>query len=110
MMSLVENILTAWDKTMETNDPAHLGAYLDETFEFLSSDDSVNSKAETLEWSAAGGLRIGNFKTVYEDNNVSCASHNVTEDGAGPSTVLCFVKHQNGKATFWKILRAFSTE
>ena len=49
MMSLVENILTAWDKTMEANDPAHLGAYLDETFEFLSSDDSVNSKAETLE-------------------------------------------------------------
>lgn len=109
-MSIVEQILTAWDKTMETKDPTHLGTHLDDEFEFWSSDESVNSKAETREWSAAGGLRIGNFRTIYEDDKVSCATHNVTEDGAGPSTVMCFVKHKNGKATFWKILRAFSAE
>ena len=109
-MSIVEQILTAWDKTMETKDPTHLDTHLDDEFEFWSSDESVNSKAETLEWSAAGGLRIGNFRTIYEGDKVSCATHNVTEDGAGPSTVMCFVKHKNGKVTFWKILRAFSAE
>ncbi len=106
-MTLVATILQAWDKTMETKDRKHLGAYLADDFEFMDPNGEKESRSETLEWSAKGHLRISDFKTIYEDDNVMCATHRVTDENAGPSTVMVFAKHENGKATFWKILRAF---
>ena len=106
-MTLVETILQAWDKTMETKDSEHLGAYLADDFEFMDSNDEKDSRSETLDWSAKGECRIGDFKTIYEDDKVMCATHSATDESAGPSTAMIFAKHENGKATFWKILRAF---
>ncbi len=106
-MALVETILQAWDKTMETKNPDHLGAYLAQDFEFMDSNDERDSRSETLDWSTKGDLRIGDFKMIYEDDKVMCATHSVTDQNAGPSTVMVFAKHENGKATFWTILRAF---
>ena len=60
-----------------------------------------------MDWSANGGLRSSNFKTIYEDENVFCAKHSVTQENTGPSSVMVFAKHENGKVTFWEIHRAF---
>ena len=106
-MSLAEQILTAWDKTMETGDANYLSKFLADDFVFTNTVNEKNNRAEVLDWSANGGLRIGNFKTIYEDENVFCAKHSVTQENAGPSNVMVFAKHENGKATFWKIHRAF---
>ena len=69
-MSLAEIIMTAWDKTMETGDAKHLIPFLSDDFVFINNVDEENNRAEVLDWSANGGLRIGNFKTIYEDENV----------------------------------------
>ena len=106
-MSLAEKIMTAWDKTMETGDAEHLSQFLSDDFVFINNVDEENNRAEVLDWSVNGGLRIGNFTTIYEDKKVFCAKHNVTHENTGPSSVMVFAKHENGKATFWKIHRAF---
>jgi hypothetical protein len=69
-MSLAEKIMTAWDKTMETGDAEHLSQFLSDDFVFINNADEENNRAEVLDWSANGELRIGNFKTIYEDENV----------------------------------------
>ena len=106
-MSLAEKILAAWDKTMETGDTEHLSEFLSDDFVFINNVDEENNRAEVLDWSANGGLRISNFQTIYEDENVFCAKHSVTQENTGPSNVMVFAKHESGKVTFWKIHRAF---
>ena len=106
-MSLAEKILAAWDKTMETGDAEHLSEFLSDDFVFINNVDEENNRAEVMDWSANGGLRIGTFNTIYEDENVFCAKHSVTQGNTGPSNVMVFAKHENGKVTFWKIHRAF---
>ena len=106
-MSLAEKIMTAWNKTMETGDAEHLSQFLSDDFVFINNVDEENNRAEVLDWSVNGGLRIGNFTTIYEDKKVFCAKHRVTQGNTGPSSVMVFAKHENGKATFWKIHRAF---
>ena len=69
-MGLAEKILAAWDKTMETGDAEHLSKFLSDDFVFINNIDEENNRAEVLDWSANGGLRIGNFKTIYEDENI----------------------------------------
>ena len=105
-MSIGEQILTAWDKTFETGNPDHLASFLTGDFELHDSDDSVDSKEETLTWSCNGRFRIANFKTIYEDEKVSCLTHTVTKNGADHGKVMCFVIYEAGKAKLWKILRA----
>ena len=73
----------------------------------INNADEENNRAEVLDWSANGGLRISNFQTIYEDENVFCAKHSVTQENTGPSNVMVFAKHENGKVTFWKVHRAF---
>ena len=106
-MSLAEKILAAWDKTMETGDAEHLSEFLSDDFVFINNVDEENNRAEVMDWSANGGLRIGTFKTIYEDENVFCAKHSVTQENTGPSNVMVFAKHEYGKVTFWKVHRAF---
>ena len=106
-MSLAEKIMTAWNKTMETGDAEHLSQFLSDDFVFINNVDEENNRAEVLDWSVNGGLRIGNFTTIYEDEKVFCAKHSVTQENTGPSSVMVFAKHENGKTTFWKIHRAF---
>ena len=68
---------------------------------------NIQQLAKVLDWSANGGLRISNFQTIYEDENVFCAKHSVTQQNTGPSNVMVFAKHEYGKVTFWKVHRAF---
>ena len=57
-MCLAEIIMTAWDKTMETGDAEHLSQFLSDDFVFINNVDEENNRAEVLDWSANGGLRI----------------------------------------------------
>tara|TARA_A100001015_G_scaffold278442_1_gene338641 strand:- start:8 stop:220 length:213 start_codon:yes stop_codon:yes gene_type:complete len=61
-MSLAEKILTAWDKTMETGDAEHLSEFLSDDLVLINNADEENNRAEVLDWSANGGLRISNFQ------------------------------------------------
>ena len=106
-MSLAEQILTAWDKTMETGDANYLSEFLADDFVFTNTVNEKNNRAEVLDWSANGGLRIGDFTTIYEDDKVFCATHSVTQKNTGPSKVMLFAKHEDGKVTSWQINRAF---
>ena len=94
-MSLAEKIMTAWNKTMETGDAEHLSQFLSDDFVFINNVDEENNRAEVLDWSVNGGLRIGNFTTIYEDEKVFCAKHSVTQENTGPSSVMVFAKHEN---------------
>lgn len=105
-MSTGENILTAWDKTFETWNPDHLASFSTEDFELHDSDYSVDSKEETLTWSYNKGFRIAKFKTIYEDEKVSCLTYAVMKNGADHGKVICLDIYEAGKAKLWKILRA----
>ena len=90
-----------------TGDAEHLSNFLSDDFVLINNVDDEDNRAEVLDWSANGGLRISNFQTIYEDENIFCAKHSVTRDNTGPSNVMVFAKYENGKVTFWKVHRAF---
>lgn len=83
-----------------------LASFSTEDFELHDSDYSVDSKEETLTWSYNKGFRIAKFKTIYEDEKVSCLTYAVMKNGADHGKVICLDIYEAGKAKLWKILRA----
>ena len=92
---------------METGDAEHLSKFLSDDFVLIKNVDEEDNRVEVLDWSAKKGLRISNFKIIYEDENVFCAKHCVAQENTGSSDVMVFAKHEYGKVTFWKVHRTF---
>ena len=68
MINAVE-VLTAWDKTLETQDFDHLRKYLSDDFRFENTQGEINNLEHTKSWCIAGALRIDNFKMIREHEN-----------------------------------------
>jgi len=107
MISAVE-VLTAWDKTLETQDFDHLRKYLSDDFQFENSQGEINNLEHTKTWCTAGALRIGNFKTIRENENYIVATHDVSECDRPASNVLVYAEQAGGRFTYWRIQRAFA--
>jgi hypothetical protein len=109
MINAVE-VLTAWDKTLETQDFSHLRKYLSDDFQFENTQGEINNLEHTKTWCTAGALRIGNFKTIRENENYIVATHDVSENDRPPSNVLVYAEQSGGRFTYWKVQRAFALQ
>ena len=69
-MIQAKTVLEAWDKTLETMDFKHLAQYLSDDFQFEDTTGELDNLENTKNWCVAGGLRINNFKTIRENENI----------------------------------------
>ena len=106
-MIKAKDVLTAWDKTLETRDFSHLAAFLSHDFQFENTTGEIGDLANTESWCVAGELRISNFITIRENDGYIVATHDVVQDGKPHSNVLVYAEQTNSKFTYWKIQRAF---
>ena len=109
MITAVE-VLTAWDKTLETQDFDHLRKYLSDDFQFENTQGEINNLEHTKSWCIAGALRIDNFKMIRENENYIVATHDVSENDRPPSNVLVYAEQSGGRFTYWKVQRAFALQ
>ena len=71
-----KQIISAWGKCMNENDPSEITELLADDFVWHSavperrapSDDKAN-KAETIEFTLGVDIRIGDYNTIYDGND-----------------------------------------
>ena len=106
--------MKAWENAMHSGDNSDLEELLsdDFTWENIAVDGS-SSKDETIKF--ATGIRnevpsfqIGNYKSLYEGDDLLVGTHSVHQDGRDETIVLCLAnKSEDGrKIIMWRHLRA----
>jgi len=86
-------------------------------FELMLTDDfewhSMNSqgqiaRADTIGWVRSTDMKIGNFKTLYDGEDVVCGTHSVFEEGKDETIVMCVIVlgEDRNQVKTWSITRA----
>ena len=106
--------MKAWENAMHDGDSSDLEKILSDDFvwENIAMDNS-SSKAETIQFATginkeATSFQIGNYKSLYEGDDLLVGTHSVQQDGKDENIVLCLAnKSEDGrKITMWRHLRA----
>ena len=91
-----KQIISAWGKCMNENDPSELTELLADDFVWHSavpehkapSDDKAD-KAETIEFTLGAEIRIGDYNTIYDGNDVVSGTHSAMIDDGTEKVVFC---------------------
>ena len=91
-----KQIISAWGKCMNENDPSQLTELLADDFVWHSavpehkapSDDKAD-KAETIEFTLGAEIRIGDYNTIYDGNDVVSGTHSAMIDDGTEKVVFC---------------------
>ena len=95
-MALTFNhIISAWGKCMNENDANEIRELLADDFvwhsavpEHKAPADDKADKAETIEFTLGADIRIGDYNTIYDGNDVVSGTHSATIDGT-EKVVFC---------------------
>ena len=103
-----EQALRAYQEPFVNGESSPLAAILSDDFIFTNTYDKKMTKVETLEWAADTDIRISDFKTLYESEEILVGLHNVSEPGKPLSQVMFFAEVKGyGKICTWRVNRAF---
>jgi hypothetical protein len=91
-----KQIISAWGKCMNENDHSELTELLADDFVWHSavpehkapSDDKAD-KAETIEFTLGAEIRIGDYNTIYDGNDVVSGTHSAMIDDGTEKVVFC---------------------
>ena len=106
--------MKAWENALHNKDSSELEEILSDDFvwENIAMDGS-SSKVETIQFTTGirkeiPSFKIGNYKSLYEGDDLLVGTHSVHQDGRDETIVLCLAnKSKDGrKITMWRHLRA----
>ena len=88
-------VISAWGKCMNDKDSSEIQELLADDFVWHSAvpeqrapaDDKAD-KAETIEFTLSADIRIGDYSTIYDGNDVVSGTHSATIDGT-EKVVFC---------------------
>ena len=112
------NSMKAWENAMHKGDSSDLEQLLsdDFTWENIAMDGS-SSKDETIQFTLGikkdvPSFQIGDYKSLYEGDDLLVGTHSVHQDGRDETIVLCLAnKSEDGsQITMWRHLRAELTK
>ncbi len=91
----------------QTSEP--IAELISDDFVFINSRNETQTKDEMLEWVAGFEGRIGDFVTLYENDEVLVGTHSVSAYGEeSESKVMFFATVKGyGKISSWQINRSF---
>ncbi len=95
-MALTFNqIISAWGKCMNENDPSEIKDLLADDFvwhsavpEHKAPADDKADKAETIEFTLGADILISDYNTIHDGNDVVSGTHSATIDGT-EKVVFC---------------------
>jgi hypothetical protein len=96
-MALTFNqIILAWGKCMNENDPSGIRELLADDFvwhsavpEHKAPADDKADKAETIEFALGADILIGDYNTIYDGNDVVSGTHSAIIDDGTEKVVFC---------------------
>ena len=108
------NSMKAWENAMHNQDSSELEDILSDDFAWENiATDGSSSKSETIQFvkeirKEVPSFKIGNYKSLYEGDDLLVGTHSVHQDGRDETIVLCLAnKSEDGKKiTMWRHLRA----
>ena len=91
----------------QTSEP--IAELISDDFVFINSKNETQTKDEMLEWVASFEGRIGDFVTLYENDEVLVGTHSVSAYGEeSKSNVMWFETVKgDGKRSSWQVNRAY---
>ena len=88
-------VISAWGKCMNDKDSSEIQELLADDFvwhsavpEHKAPAEDKADKAETIEFTLSAGIRIGDYSTIYDGNDVVSGTHSATIDGT-EKVVFC---------------------
>ena len=101
--------LEAFQESFVKQTSAPIAELISDDFVFISSMSETQTKDEMLEWVASFEGRIGDFVTLYENDEVLVGTHSVSAYGEeSESKVMFFATVKGyGKISSWQINRSF---
>ena len=82
----------------QTSEP--IAELISDDFVFISSKNETQTKDEMLEWVASFEGRIGDFVTLYENDEVLVGTHSVSAYGEESESKVMFFATVKGMARF----------
>ena len=106
--------MKAWENAMHNQDGSELEKILSDDFVWENiAIEGSSSKVETIKFATGikkevPSFKIGNYKSLYEGDDLLAGTHSVHQDGRDETIVLCLAnKSKDGrKITMWRHLRA----
>ncbi len=106
--------MKAWENAMHNEDSSELEKILSDDFAWENiAIKGSSSKFETIQFATGikkeiPSFKIGNYKSLYEGDDLLVGTHSVHQDGRDETIVLCLAnKSKDGtKITMWRHLRA----
>ena len=91
----------------QTSEP--IAELISDDFVFIDSKNETQTKDEMLEWVASFEGRIGDFVTLYENDEVLVGTHSVSAYGEESGSKVMFFATMKGygKISSWQINRSF---
>ena len=91
----------------QTSEP--IAELISDDFVFINSKNETQTKDEMLEWVACFEGRIGDFVTLYENDEVLVGTHSVSAYGEESETKVMFFATVKGygKISSWQVNRSF---
>mgnify|MGYP005684694949 FL=1 len=101
--------LEAFQESFVKQTSAPIAELISDDFVFIGSNNETQTKDEMLEWVASFEGRIGDFVTLYENDEVLVGTHSISAYGEeSESKVMFFATVKGyGKISSWQVNRSF---
>ena len=108
-MISAKQALEAFQESFVNQNSYPIAELLSDDFVCISSKNETQTKDEMLEWVGSFEGRIGDFETLYENDEVLVGTHSVSAYAdQQASKVMFFATLQGyGKISSWRIHRSF---
>ena len=112
------NAISAWENAIKNEDKSKLDELLSDDFVWKNiAMEGEGSKVETIEWAInvskeVPGFEIGDYKTIYEGEDILVGTHSVNQDDRDETIVICIanISKDGRHITMWRHLRAEYSE
>ena len=110
MRITAKQALEAFQESFILQNCAPIAELLSDDFVCISSKNETQTKDEMLEWVGSFEGRIGDFKTLYENDEVLVGTHSVSAYGDEQASIVMFFATLKGygKISSWRIHRSFT--
>ena len=106
--------ISAWENAIKNKDKSKLDELLSDDFVWKNiAMEGEGSKVETIEWAInvskeVPGFEIGDYKTIYEGEDILVGTHSVNQDDRDETIVVCIanISKDGRHITMWRHLRA----
>ena len=104
MKITAKQALEAFQESFVNQNSSPIAELLSDDFVCISSKNETQTKEEMLEWVGSFEGRIGDFETLYENDEVFVGLHDIVRpQGRGTAKIMFFARFEDEKISYFRV-------